>query len=128
MAKDDIVQYQFTSEQSRTKAAENGRKGGVASGESKRRKKTMRETAEIMLQAGLTEKEMSDLASKGYDAETQLDALMAAAFMGAKRGNSQMFANIMKLLGEGSEKLEVNISDDSTERMERFFDEQGADT
>jgi len=43
MAKEDIVKYQFTSDQSRTKAAENGRKGGIRSGEAKRENKLIRD-------------------------------------------------------------------------------------
>lgn len=43
MAKEDIVKYQFTSEQSRTKAAENGRKGGVRSGEVRRENKLIKD-------------------------------------------------------------------------------------
>lgn len=39
----------FTSEQSREEARINGRKGGIASGEAKRRKKTMMEMFELML-------------------------------------------------------------------------------
>ena len=47
MAREDIKPYDFTSDQSRTQAAENGQKGGIASGESKRRKRTLREMVEI---------------------------------------------------------------------------------
>jgi len=43
MAKEDIVKYQFTSDQSRTKAAENGRKGGIRSGEVKRERKLIKD-------------------------------------------------------------------------------------
>lgn len=43
MAKEDIVKYQFTSDQSRTKAAENGRKGGIRSGEVKRENKLIKD-------------------------------------------------------------------------------------
>lgn len=40
----------FTSEQSREEAAANGRKGGIASGESKRKKKQLRECIEYLLE------------------------------------------------------------------------------
>lgn len=40
----------FTSEQSREKAAKNGRKGGIASGEAKRKKKQLRECIEYLLE------------------------------------------------------------------------------
>ncbi len=40
----------FTSDQSREKAVENGRKGGIASGEAKRRRKTLKEELLLMLE------------------------------------------------------------------------------
>ena len=43
MAKEDIVKYQFTSEQSRTEAAENGRKGGIASGKARKERKLIKD-------------------------------------------------------------------------------------
>lgn len=48
-AGDNLRPYRFTSEQSREKAAEAGRKGGRASGVAKRKKKAMREVLEAML-------------------------------------------------------------------------------
>ena len=49
MAKEDIIEHQFTSDQSRTKAAENGKKGGIASGAARKRKKTFREELMTLL-------------------------------------------------------------------------------
>lgn len=46
MAKKDIEKYQFTSDQSRTEAARNGRKGGKASVAKRRQIKSFREAAE----------------------------------------------------------------------------------
>lgn len=97
-------------------------KGGKASGEARRRKRSLREAMETMLALELSEKEISDLAKKGYDAETQLDALTAAALMSAKRGNSQAFANVMRLLGE--ETLNIEIQDDSTKNMDNWLNNE----
>jgi general stress protein YciG len=44
---ENVKPFEFTSDQDREKAAINGRKGGKASGEAKRRKKTLRELFEI---------------------------------------------------------------------------------
>ena len=112
----------FTSEQSREEAVKNGAKGGKASGEAKRRKRSLREAMQTMLALDLSEKEINDLAKKGYDAETQLDALTAAALMSAKRGNSQAFANVMRLLGE--ETLNIEIQDDSTKNMDNWLNDE----
>ena len=97
-------------------------KGGKASGEARRRKRSLREAMQTMLALELSEKEISDLAKKGYDAETQLDALTAAALMSAKRGNSQAFANVMRLLGE--ETINIEIQDDSTKNMDNWLNDE----
>lgn len=110
----------FTSEQSHEEAVKNGAKGGKASGESRRKKRSLREAMETMLALDLSEKEIKALAEKGYDAETQLDALTAAALISAKKGNSQAFANVMRLLGE--ETLNIDIQDDSTRNMDEWLD------
>ena len=112
---------QFTSGQS---AVENGSKGGKASVEARRKKKTLRESMQAMLSLDLNEKEINDLAKKGYNAETQLDALTAAALISAKRGNSQAFANVMKLLGEGVETVNIEIQDDSTKAMSEWLENE----
>ncbi len=114
----------FTSDQSREEAVKNGAKGGKASGEARRKKKTLRESMQTMLALDLSEKEINDLANKGYSAETQLDALTAAALISAKRGNSQAFANVMKLLGEGVETVNIEIQDDSTKAMSEWLDHE----
>lgn len=49
MNEKNIVPYEFTSEQSREEAARNGRKGGIKSGASRRRKKTMEQCAKFIL-------------------------------------------------------------------------------
>lgn len=48
--------------QSKEEASERGRKGGIASGEARRRKKSMKETLELLLSLPLEE-------GKGYDTE-----------------------------------------------------------
>ena len=97
-------------------------KGGKASGEARRRKRSLREAMQTMLALDLSEKEINDLAKKGYDAQTQLDELTAAALMSAKRGNSQAFANVMRLLGE--ETLNIEIQDDSTKNMDNWLNDE----
>ena len=66
---ENVKPYEFTSEQSREEAAKNGRKGGIASGEARRKKKTLRETAEIMLACELPPDVKRKLKSNGLEAE-----------------------------------------------------------
>ena len=122
MANDIVELGKDTQFQSGDEAAKSGAKGGKASGEARRRKRSLREAMQTMLALELSEKEISDLAKKGYDAETQLDALTAAALMSAKRGNSQAFANVMRLLGE--ETLNIEIQDDSTKNMDNWLNDE----
>lgn len=121
----DIVELgkdtQFRTGEEQAKIAS---KGGKASGEARRKKKSLRESMQTMLALDLSEKEINDLAKKGYSAETQLDALTAAALISAKRGNSQAFANVMKLLGEGVETVNIEIQDDSTKAMSEWLENE----
>lgn len=119
MAKEDLIPQNMRTKEEQKEIA---RKGGVASGEARRRKRSLREAMQTMLALELSEKEINDLAKKGYDAETQLDALTAAALMSAKRGNSQAFANVMRLLGE--ETLNIEIQDDSTKNMDNWLNDE----
>ena len=86
MAKEDLIPQNMRTKEEQKEIA---RKGGIASGEARRRKRSLREAMETMLALDLSEKEINDLAKKGYDAQTQLDALTAAALMSAKRGNTR---------------------------------------
>ena len=47
--RENLIPYDFTSDQSRELAAMNGRKGGIASGKAKRKKKDLREMAQAIL-------------------------------------------------------------------------------
>ena len=122
MAKEDLIPL---NKRTKEEQKEITRKGGIASGEARRRKRSLREAMETMLALELSEKEINDLAKKGYDAQTQLDALTAAALMSAKRGNSQAFANVMRLLGE--ETLNIELQDDSTKNMDNWLDNERED-
>lgn len=92
MAKEDIVKYQFTSDQSRTKAAENGRKGGIASGKAKRRKKAAREVIQMLAEEPITNKSLRKSVkgiANGID-EDDIDMIMGATmglFQAAIKGN-----------------------------------------
>ena len=104
--------YQFTKEDSR--------RGGIASGEARRKKRTLRETAEILLQSELPSDVRAELATKGFEAETVMEAMVAGVIERAIKGNSQAFASIVKLLGEDSHRIEINSYDDSAERLEEW--------
>ena len=105
--------YEFTQE--------DRRRGGVASGEARRNKRTLRETAEILLQTELPADVKAELSAKGFECETVMDAIVAGVIESAISGNSQAFANIMKLLGEDSQRIELSRFDESAARLDEWF-------
>ena len=82
MAGIDNLKAPATSEEAREK----GRKGGLASVEARRRKKSMQEWARVLLESsgGLTDAEKAQLAELGMDA-TQGNAILAAMATKARR-------------------------------------------
>lgn len=77
MSREDIVPYQFTSEQSRSEAAQNGAKGGVESGKSRRRKRSLKEAADYYLSLEPTDTRVwNNLSMSGIDPE-DIDNQMA---------------------------------------------------
>lgn len=105
--------YKFTQEDSR--------RGGIASGEARRNKRTLRETTELLLNTELPKKAREELAAKGFPAETVMDALVCAVIESATKGNAQAFANIMKLLGEDVHRVEIAPDDKSVQELEAYF-------
>lgn len=72
----------------KSEASERGRKGGIASGESRRLKKSIRDRLIMLLEA------------KGDDGITNADAIAMAITEKAKRGDVQAFATLRDTVGE----------------------------
>lgn len=82
----NLVQYR---EQSPSERRENARKAGKASGEARRRKKTMKDTLTLLLSLKPTELLLEDLKSLGIK-ESSIDnqmAVMVSVFQAALSGN-----------------------------------------
>ena len=109
----------FTSEQSRAEAVKNGKKGGIASGEARRRKKLLRECLEILL-----EKEMTD---KNGETMTGAEALSAKLFKEAIKGNVKAFEVLRDTAGQKPvEKVQMNADvniAESAERLSNMFEQ-----
>lgn len=115
----------FTSEQSREKAVENGRKGGKASGESKRARKTLKEELLLLLSQSIKDED-------GKDVQTQV-AMSASLIKQALDGNTKAFELVRDTIGEKPvDKVEqVNIDmeyKDSVNYVERCLLERTTDT
>lgn len=99
----------FTSDQSREKAAINGRKGGIASGEAKRKKRTMREVAEMVATMELKDEDMLKvMRAAGFDGViTQEDAAFFGLIRKAQTGDPAALKLLAELRGQYSTKVEV---------------------
>ena len=108
----------LNSERTPKERQELARKAGIASGEARRKKKTIKEAAEAIFSANLTDEEIEKYKAKGYEVETLLDAVIVGQVQSARKGNSQAFANFMRLFGEGVETVDVNIDKDYVDAVE----------
>ena len=125
----------FTSEQSREEAVKNGKKGGVASGAARRRKRAMRQTVNALLGAGLSdgerefvEKVTPRLLALGVDVEdaTYQDVLLAGIILKAMKGYVRAAEFIRDIAGE-SPALELKKQELQLRKSElKFKREQAA--
>lgn len=99
-------------------AVENGRKGGVNSGESRRNKKLLRECLEMLL-----EKEMS---SKSGETMTGAEALAAKLFSEAMKGNVKAFEVLRDTAGQKpADKLIISeVDDDIVAEVEAMVNDE----
>ena len=99
----NLVPYQFDSRQSREEAAKNGALGGRASGASRRRKRSLREAADLYLSLPVAGKRAwNKLARDGVDPEdvdNQM-AIIAGLTLKAAKGDAKAAKVLFDLLGE----------------------------
>ena len=99
----NLVPYQFDSSQSREEAAKNGALGGRASGASRRRKRSLREAADLYLSLPVAGKRAwNKLARDGVDPEdvdNQM-AVIAGLTLKAAKGDAKAAKVLFDLLGE----------------------------
>lgn len=107
-------------------AREIGRKGGLASGEARRKRKTMREQAELLLSLAVKnpklKKAMSELGIDEDEQNNQMAMIIAVMNKAITKGDIQAFNSLQATIGEKPiEKVEhsgsipVVINDDITE-------------
>lgn len=120
----------FTSDQNREEAAKNGRKGGIASGEAKRRKKNIAELSKMMLDMKLSERNAAALKKLVPDISgedmTNAAAMVAGQISSAIRGNTTAFlavseqADIAQKKEEAEEKLHATYHLDLDQIPDNF--------
>lgn len=109
----------FTSEQSREEAVINGRKGGVASGQAKRRRKLLRDSMNALLELPVSStKEYNALIKIGIDIEDidNSQLIVLALFNKAKSGDVAAIKELRNLIGEDS------AEDKSAGQLERLIE------
>lgn len=82
----------FTSDQNREEAAKNGRKGGKASGEARRRKRDLRLALESLLEKDFKDKKGMEMSGA--------EAITAKLFEQAMKGNVKAFETIRATVGQ----------------------------
>lgn len=98
---------------------EEAKKGGVASGEARRAKKSLREAMQILMDADLTGKDGKTM--------TGTEAMAAKAFQAALKGDWKAWELVRDTAGQKpvdkvQMKTDVNISD-SAERLSNIFEQ-----
>lgn len=104
----NLIPHQFTAEQSREEAARNGALGGKASGAARRRKRSLKEAADLYLSLPVEDKRRwNKLARRYLDAE-EIDnqmAMIVALWDGAVSGDARSAKVLIDLIGtEGEEQ------------------------
>lgn len=97
----------FTSEQSHEEAVKNGRKGGKASGKSRRERKTVQRILSDLLDSDIKDMpQFANLAEKlGVDGDKSVKDIFTLICLlnTVKSGNLQDLERVMKILGEETE-------------------------
>lgn len=105
----------FTSEQSHEEAVKNGKKGGIASGEARRQKKTIQKILDSFLDREIKDyPQMQKLAAKiGVKNEDSLKDLFTAVCLlnSLKDGNLGDLEKLVKLLGEDKQNEDNSVMD-----------------
>ena len=107
----------FTSEQNREEAAKNGKKGGKASGEARRAKKTMREYAENLLSCIVKDEKLAakfrrlGVTPDKKDGYTFYEAMIIGQMAQAVKGNTAAYNAIKETVEPKNEAGAANYED-----------------
>ena len=127
------------SERSKEEVREIARRGGIKSGETRRRKKTMKENLELLLTMSVGKGKKADIENgeniKDYAKEnvTVEQAMLIAQIQKALKGDTQAFEMIRDLIGEKPvDKKEVSASVQhdnpfeglTTEELKKLIDDE----
>lgn len=86
--------------------------GGKASGVARRKRKSMKEALELILEMQATDADVKKMARKGLTVETNEDVMAAAIALEAMKGDTKAYSAIANVRGENKQQIEVSASDD----------------
>lgn len=119
----------FTSDQDREEAKKNGRKGGIASGEARRKKKAMREAFDLMLSLPLKDEKanafLDYLGIPEDERDNQMGIVVSMYKEAVTHGSVQAAAFIRDTIGENpKEKVEVEGTINTVNPLEGLSTEE----
>lgn len=109
MAQKDLVPMNKRTKEEQKRIA---RAGGKASGVARRKRKSMKEALELIMEMQATDANKKKLAKKGIDVETNEDVMAAAMTLAAMAGDTKAYSAIANVRGENKQQIEVSASDD----------------
>lgn len=104
----------FTSDQNREEAVKNGRKGGIASGEAKRKKKTLKEIGDMIGALKITQPEIRQvLKNAGIEDEDMIRdvGMMFTITTKAQKGDPRCAELIAKIRGQLKEQQSIEVAE-----------------
>ena len=113
----------FTCDQSREEAVANGTKGGIASGEARRRKRDIRLALEALLEKDITDKRGNTMSTAEAIALKQIEK--------ALKGDTKAFEVVRDSAGQKpNDRIDLTVNDDSSKEMYEYFarHSKGTDT
>lgn len=109
---------------------EEAKKGGIKSGEARRRKKTMKEQAELLLSLSVQnpklKKAMEGLGIKKDEQTNQMAMIIAMMNKAISKGDVQAFNTLQATIGE-KPKEEIKITDLTSKKFDEICSQIGGD-
>ena len=115
----------FTSEQSREEAERNGRKGGIASGAARRRKRSLKEAADLFLSMSVTDTKTYNKMVLAGVAPEDIDYQMAVVIgmtTKAIKGDAKAAKILIEMLGGTKEE---EAQQNTLEKLDEVLNEIG---
>ena len=105
-------------ERSPSEAREMGRKGGIASGAARRRKKSMKQKMQLLLSLPAADNDQTELAAMGVDPDDMDNemVLVKALFLAAAEGDTRAFDRIQDVLGKSVAREELALKKQEAKR------------